>query len=115
MIKVWIGGLIAVTVSAPALAGGHYIEVWNPPEARAGARHPNVIPAKRVRHRHVRTALTQANARHSDGVPATLPNIVTGPKAHDRGPSVDDLPRLITPEGNVLRVGGAAVEVRVER
>ncbi|MBK3780112.1 hypothetical protein G3A43_07565 [Paraburkholderia aspalathi] len=116
MQRLWLSGLVAMAVCVPAFAGSHYVEVWNPPEARIGAAHQKA-GTKAPRHRRVSMALAQAKLHHRSGVPTVAtPKMATGPSnARDSQPSFDDLPRQITPEGNVLRVDGRGAKVSVQR
>jgi hypothetical protein len=112
----WLSGLVAMAVCVPASAGSHYVEVWNPPEARVGAPHQKAA-IKAPRHRRVSTTLAQAKMRHHSGTPTVVtPKMPTGTSnARDSQPSFDDLPRQITPEGNVLRVDGRGARASVQR
>jgi hypothetical protein len=117
MVKLWMVGVVTAAACGPALAGTHYVEVWNPPEARTGAVHPK--PAlKPPRHRRVGVTLAQAaKLRHRPGGSAAgNPKVATGTlNTPNSQPSFDDLPRQITPEGNVLRVDGRDALAHVER
>lgn len=101
-----IRGMFVATLALSAGAQASYIEVWNPPEARASA-----IPAtpKVVKRRHVSVSRTRP-APSSAKVVATH-KVRTAPHS---GLTYDDIPRKVTPEGNVLRVSGALASVRVE-
>ncbi|AJK50431.1 hypothetical protein bpln_2g24050 [Burkholderia plantarii] len=101
-------GLLLLACTSPAFAGDHYVEIWNPPEARGGAHHDSAA-AKATKHKHVAPRLVDAGVRP--------PSIDAAPKAgqtkphaldHDLrrpAPGAPDIPRLFTPDGNVLRVG----------
>lgn len=106
-------GAILLAVASTGVAGEHYVEIWNPPEARmqpSGNGKPK--PGKvAVPSRHTSNA---APRRVADPVVKYLTNkhAGTGPKKVAVSRAAD-LPRIMTPEGNVLRVndGGALVEV----
>lgn len=114
MKAIWCG-LAALFAVSPVFAGEQYAEVWNPPEARGGVQQiqPAHKPPKHRRasahmprpkaHRHIVTALPAAKA----GVASTA--------SHASRLTFDDIPRQITPEGNVLRVHGGQTRVEVER
>ncbi|NIE63052.1 hypothetical protein F3J17_04115 [Burkholderia sp. Ax-1719] len=84
-----------------ANASAHYSEVWDPPEARTSApvkRNPPRAKHPRVK---VKPALSSAH--------------VPSPKAPERPHQFNDIPRQLTPEGNVLRVGTGNKHVMLER
>ncbi|MPW22487.1 hypothetical protein GCT13_38130 [Paraburkholderia sp. CNPSo 3157] len=101
-------------MASPVFAGEHYRQVWNPPEAR-GMLH--VQPDhKSPPHRRANVCIAHTRAHHRQvvataSVPKT-PGASTASRA--RRPRFDDLPRQITPEGNVLRVGGRMARIEVE-
>ncbi|WP_143036536.1 hypothetical protein [Paraburkholderia steynii] len=108
-----IGGLLLLTVASSALAGERITEVWNPPEARltCGTK-PHTCPA----HHYVsaRTGLPkrhQVLAAPSDKVETRDLPVEAG--KHE--PNFDEIPRQLTPEGNVLRVTGGAIHASVKR
>jgi hypothetical protein len=115
MLRFLGAGAILLTVASSVSAGERYIEVWNPPEARGGALH-----AKRLHrpiHRHAGPQAVKFRARQS---PAPLPKAVAKrSKAQDvlrpTEPDVTDIPRQITPEGNILRVSSRHDHVAVSR
>lgn len=114
MQRLWLGGLVAMVVSVPAFAGGQYVEEWNPPESHVGAPHKTAV--KPPRHRRVSLTLVQPKRRHHQGTSAgSSRRVATGLNARNGQPSFEDLPRQITPEGNVLRVDGRSATARVQR
>ena len=95
----------------------YVLEVWNPPEARVGAARPKPSVNKEKRHRRVSMALAQTKARRR-----VATRIVASRKVHTASTetrasqrSFDDIPKQMTPEGNVLRVKGRQAQVAVER
>lgn len=124
MTRTLICSLLCLAVMAPAIAGEHYVEVWNPPEARAHA--PTMAkPAAAVKaHKPLK------RKRVSLGVPHTAPRVVarvapravapravvapaaaqTSASSAKSTPSFDAIPRQITPEGNVLRVSARHIQ-----
>lgn len=109
-------GLLLLACTAPAFAGDRYIEIWNPPEARGGllqgAGATNSLTHKRrVPH------LLKARA-HRTPTTATRFAVKQGPAGAGTRrftPDVSEIPRLITPEGNVLRVDAHDSYVEVMR
>ncbi|KVO18783.1 hypothetical protein WK05_30745 [Burkholderia ubonensis] len=63
-------GLLALACTTPGVAADHYVEVWNPPEARTAAPRP---PAA-----HTPDAHAAAPAKHAAAQPKTVA------KAHKR-------------------------------
>jgi hypothetical protein len=100
-----------------ATAGEHYAEVWNPPEARIGQ------PAGKGKSKVGKTALLSrgmgkvATRRIAD----PLAKASAGKHAGGDGarkatsPRFIDIPRILTPEGNVLQVGTGHTSVYVVR
>ena len=107
--------LLMATLAPAAFAAGTYTEVWNPPEARATM--PTHVRATRkpAAHRHVVQHTVKVRMRRTPTWSARLMakqrHMQEPAPATERGMS--DIPRQITPEGNVLRVTahGASAEV----
>jgi hypothetical protein len=108
-------GLFFLAIGTPVFAGAHYVEVLNPPEAH-GAMVPGQPLHKTPKHRRASVRIAH-NGLHHRVVAAT-----PGPKAsvaaaehriHE--PRYEDIPRQMTPEGNVLRVDGRHAQAEVER
>lgn len=118
MFRVMSAGAMLFVLASVAAASEHYVEVWNPPEARlvkpAGKCKPKAAgkPAllahsmpKAAAHRVADPLTKAASVKHTGGdVPRKS---VAAPAA--------DIPRIITPEGNVLRVSGGTLPVAVIR
>lgn len=109
-------GLLLLACTSSAFADEHYIEIWNPPEARGGlhqgAGSPKSLTHKRrvpnlVKTRAHRTPTTAAKLAVKQGTAGAGTQRVT--------PDVSEIPRLITPEGNVLRVDAHDSHVEVVR
>jgi hypothetical protein len=110
--------VLLLTAASVANAGEHYVEVWNPPEARHAPRagsHAAPKPAavhrvNAARAAHAKPAHVVANAskpaKHVHAAHAITVN--TAPQARD-------LPPLLTPEGNVLRVDTHGAQPKVTR
>jgi len=117
MLRVLSAGAMLFVLASTAAASGHYVEIWNPPEARVGQ------PAAKCKPRSGKTALLSRNmskvaphriadplakgalAKHVGG---DAPNKATNPRSID-------IPRIVTPEGNVLRVSTRGTPVYVMR
>jgi hypothetical protein len=102
-----------LAVASTGVAGEHYVEIWNPPEARMqptvnGKPKPGKVA---LLSRHTSRATPR---RVADPIAKSLANKHAGNGPRKAAvPSAIDLPRIMTPEGNVLRVhdGGARVDV----
>lgn len=109
-----IGGLLLLVVVSTASAGERAIEIWNPPEARLThtAKTPHRVPAhRRISSHAALRKRRQVVTATVDKVKATDIPVETG----KREPSFDDIPRQVTPEGNVLRVNDGSTGVMVTR
>jgi len=117
MLRFLSAGAVLLAVTSTAAAGQHYVEVWNPPEARVGQPAAKCKPkvgktallprgAGKVATRRVADPLAKAAAgKHAGGDnarKATSPRFI-------------DIPRILTPEGNVLQVGTGHASVYVVR
>jgi hypothetical protein len=115
-------------LASTALAGEHYTEVWNPPEARTPGARP-ATPDKKARAHHgakhklastgrVDTRkVAEPALRASAATVPMLPNMPNGTPAggsksnRDRAPFI---PPQIGPDGNVLQVSYAAPAHRAQ-
>jgi hypothetical protein len=109
--------LLTAALAPAAFGAGTYSEVWNPPEARATAPHRAGTPHRLAVRRHV---ALHAKKLHSPRALATAPRLVakqgnTQKTLLKDEPGVSEIPRQITPEGNVLRVRSRAASVQVIR
>jgi hypothetical protein len=109
--------LLMATLAPTAFAVGTYSEVWNPPEARGTM--PKHVKATRKTASH-RRLIPHTLRVHARRVPTTSSKLVA--KQHNMPqavpatePDISDIPRQITPEGNVLRVTGHRAEAEVTR
>ncbi len=105
-------GLLLLAVTSPAFAGDHYVEIWNPPEARGGAHHDMApaVPKVPKQHKRVAPRLVDAGVRPpavEAAKPLARPHAAT-PDTPRAAPGTPEIPRLFTPDGNVLRVGTPA-------
>ncbi|GAB2890947.1 hypothetical protein GCM10027093_27530 [Paraburkholderia jirisanensis] len=119
-------GASALAASAPA--GERIIEIWNPPEARAGYPHVAIRHAQAHRRKvAVHRVQPAAHRPRSSAAPlvAQTPERHNAPMpardaAHDKARAearsdarsdtrfdtrFEAIPRIVTPEGNILRVG----------
>lgn len=67
-------GLLVTTFAGPAVAGGHYVEVWNPLEARSTAAMPKkamVSVHKSAKRRHVSLYAAASHRRCKSGAAIT--------------------------------------------
>ncbi|CAB3798359.1 hypothetical protein LMG28688_04708 [Paraburkholderia caffeinitolerans] len=112
-------GTLLCVLASTALAGEHYTEVWNPPEARVPGAHPSTPDKKAHAHHGTKHKLASAGrlgtrkvaepaVRASAASVPMLPNNAApnGSKSNrDRTPFI---PPQIGPDGNVLQVSYAA-------
>lgn len=116
MFRFLSSGVILLVVASAATAGERYIEVWNPPEARGGVS--RMKPARKQSiHHHAVPRAVKFRARPS---PASVPKVMakqgkTPDELRTTEPDVTDIPRQITPEGNILRVDSRHTSVGVAR
>jgi hypothetical protein len=98
---------LLVTLAAPvsaAFAGSHYVEIWNPPEARlAPPGKPARKPAAQKR------ATRKPATRIARVAEPTRSSPAQAPKAEStvrQPPPVDtiDIPRIVGPDGRPMRV-----------
>ncbi|NKJ49869.1 hypothetical protein CIC12_24665 [Burkholderia sp. SG-MS1] len=109
MFRLLGAGVLLLTIASTVSAGERYVEIWNPPEARmggagavAGKCSPKSHSAASSRH----NATKVLPRRVADPMPRSAPSKRT-PVVTVKKPAVPPslaIPRLITPEGNVLRV-----------
>lgn len=108
-------GAILLVVASTVSAAAHYTETWNPPEARGQAygkaAHGQWEPRQRAR------LAVKSRRLPSIASVAKLPvKLHSAPQSsRAKAPDVSDIPRQITPEGNVLRVDSRHAPVQVTR
>ena len=106
MLRFFGTGVLLLTIASSVSAGERYVEIWNPPEARIGAPTGKCAPKTRGATVSSRNAGKVVPRRVAD----PLSRSVSGKRAPlsvAKKPSVPPsvyIPRVITPEGNVLRV-----------
>ena len=99
--------LLLLGCTSSAFATQEYMEIWNPPEARgASLKHP-ATAHRSVKHSGGVQHIAKARAHRT---PA--PKLATKP---GNAPDFTDIPRQITPEGNVLRVDSRNTAAEVTR
>ncbi|RDJ98535.1 hypothetical protein DLM46_32935 [Paraburkholderia lacunae] len=106
-----------MTLASTAFAAGVYTEVWNPPEARATAPHRASPAHKLAVHRHAVPHAVKVNARRA---PTSAPKLMAKQSNLQKPvppeePDMSEIPRQITPEGNVLRVDSRGIAAEVSR
>ncbi|MFL9965562.1 hypothetical protein PQR02_31920 [Paraburkholderia sediminicola] len=112
-----IGQLIVLMAFAPtAYAAGSYVEVWNPPEARASAPHHVKTAHKAALHRRGAMHAIKLYTRRAP-TPAAKLATKTNPRENlpPHAPDMSEIPRQITPEGNVLRVDSRSMSAELIR
>ncbi|SDH22815.1 hypothetical protein [Paraburkholderia phenazinium] len=117
MLRFVSAAALLLAVASTAVAGEHYVEIWNPPEARIGQPAGKCKPKtgkpallshgmSKVAPRRIADPLAKASAGKPAGVDASK-------KA--TSPRFLDIPRIVTPEGNILQVGTGRTSVSVVR
>jgi hypothetical protein len=116
-VRFWGCTLLLLSFTSSAFATEKYTEVWNPPEARDASLHRSTAGHKPARHmravQHIVTTRTHRMPAPAPKLAMKEHNARTGAtaKAHD----LSDIPRQITPEGNVLRVDSRNASAEVTR
>ncbi|CAE6838796.1 hypothetical protein R70006_07375 [Paraburkholderia domus] len=109
-------GLLLLACTSPAFAGERYIEIWNPPEARGGLLQGAGAPKSLTHKRRVPHLLkTRAHCTPTTATKLAVKQGTAGAGTRRTTPDVSEIPRLITPEGNVLRVDAHDSYVEVVR
>lgn len=105
-------GTLLCVLASTALAGEHYIEVWNPPEARTPGLHAPTAGKKGTAHHGSKHKLASADRLTTRKVAEPALRAPTAPAApgnatpgKDRTP---EIPPQIGPDGNVLQVSYSA-------
>jgi hypothetical protein len=117
MLRVLGAGVMLLTLASTVAASEHYVEIWNPPEARL------LKPVVKSKARQGKPALIarvlpKAGARRvADPLAKAVPvkHAGSGSTRKTVSPNAIDIPRIMTPEGNVLRVGGGNMKASVVR
>jgi hypothetical protein len=106
MLRFFGAGVFLLTIASSVAAAERYVEIWNPPEARIGAPTSKCTPKSHGGAVSSRSAGKVVPRRVAD----PLSRSMTGKRAAvsvTKKPSVPPslyIPRVITPEGSVLRV-----------
>jgi hypothetical protein len=111
-VRFFITGTLLCVLASTALAGEHYIEIWNPPEARTPGAHANSAGKKAQSHHGNKRKLASADrlttrkvAEPALRAPApTLPATPSAPVRTAPGGGLPEIPPQIGPDGNVLQV-----------
>ena len=109
--------VLMMTLAPAAFATGVYTEVWNPPEARASAPRKVGAAHKLAVHRHVVPHAVKVHARHAT---TSAPRLIAKQGRIQKAmptdePDMSEIPRQLTPEGNVLRVDSRGIAAEVSR
>ncbi|WCM24916.1 hypothetical protein NDK50_22420 [Paraburkholderia bryophila] len=116
MVKLVGCGLLLLACASSAFADEHYIEIWNPPEARGGLHQGAGAPKTLTHKRRVpHLVRTQTHRTPSITTKLAVKPGTAGPGTRRVTPDVSEIPRLITPEGNVLRVDAHDSRIEVVR
>lgn len=113
-----IGLAVLMAALTPAVYAAGYTEVWNPPEARATAPHRVGGAAHKLAvHRPVAAHAVKVHARRT---PTSAPRLLAKQShiqktAPADEPDMSEIPRQLTPEGNVLRVDSRGMSAEVTR
>ena len=117
-------GTVLCVLASTALAGEHYTEIWNPPEARLPGAHP-VSPDKKAHAHHTKKKLasvdrpdTRKIAEPAMRAPApTVPMLPAGSNrangatgqsgVKSKRDGLPEIPPQSGPDGNVLQVSYA--------
>jgi hypothetical protein len=109
-------GLLLLACTSSAFAGERYIEIWNPPEARGGLLQGAGAPKSLTHKRRVpHLVKTRAHRTPTTATKLAVKQGAAGAGTRRVTPDVTEIPRLITPEGNVLRVDAHHSYVEVAR
>ena len=109
--------VLMMAFASPAFATGVYREVWNPPEARATMPRRAGAARKLTVHRHVVAHAVKVHTRRAH---ASAPRLMAKQRhmpevIPTNEPDTSEIPRQLTPEGNVLRVDSRGISVEVTR
>ena len=105
------------TFAPAAFATERYTEVWNPPEARATAPHRVRAAHKLAVHRHAVPHTMKVRVQRA---PTSAPKLMAKQSTVQKTvptdePDMSEIPRQLTPEGNVLRVDSRGIAAEVTR
>jgi len=92
-------------LASSAYAGEHYVEIWNPPEARTAPTH--AAAQKKTNHKAAVKKPSQTIARRVTDPAANTVRAAPPASARAKIRPLDpntDIPRKIGPDGHVLRV-----------
>jgi hypothetical protein len=114
-VRFFITGTLLCVLASTALAGEHYIEIWNPPEARTPGAHANGTGKKSQAQAHHGTKHKLASADRlttrriaEPAMRAPAPTLPATPGAPARTAPGDgrmpEIPPQIGPDGNILTV-----------
>lgn len=105
--RIILTGAVLCALASTAFAAEHYVEVWNPPEARIGGTHPPLAGRKG----HAKKPATKHHFASADHV---TPRRVAEPALRAPAPVAPPAPAMnhhpliapkISPDGHILQVG----------
>ena len=112
--------LLLLGLTSSAFATGGYKEIWNPPEAQGMPLH-RTTTHKQIKHTLGVPRLVKARTLRVP-MPTAAPTLAMKRRAAPIGvtvktpePDLHDIPRQVTPEGNILRVGSRNATAEVTR
>jgi hypothetical protein len=106
-----LAGTLLCVLASTALAGEHYIEIWNPPEARAPALRPGASGKRTPGHHGAKHKLASTDRPPTRRVAepalrAPAPVIAPATPGSKASPPnrIPEIPPQIGPDGNILQV-----------
>jgi hypothetical protein len=107
MLRFLGAGVFLLAVASSVSAGERYVEIWNPPEARIGAPACKCAPKTHAPTVSSHSAGKVVPRRVADPLAARSATSKRAPVSVVKKPAAPPplyIPRVITPEGNVLQV-----------
>lgn len=104
-----------LTTAVTAFAGPHYVEVWDPPEARGLSSSSVGSKHKLAKKRAAPTKRTAVRGKQHGVMKSVAAPLPASAASKHRVPTFDDIPRRRTPQGDVLRVRGNSMPIHVQR
>lgn len=118
MLRVISAGAVLFMLASTVAASEHYVEVWNPPESRLvkpTSQNNKLHSGKPALIAHTMPKIAARRVAAPQAKAAPVKHVSSGALRKTVSPTVIDIPRIMTPEGNVLRVSGGSVPVSVVR
>ncbi|MEM5447274.1 hypothetical protein [Paraburkholderia guartelaensis] len=105
--RFFITGTLLGVLASTAIAGEHYIEIWNPPEARTPSAHASNAGKKAhhgTKHKLASTDKLTTRKVAEPAVRAPAPTPGTPARTAPGNGTLPEIPPQIGPDGNVLTV-----------